>query len=60
MSLERTPRRRKLFLVAGEASGDLYGGQLAEALLQLDPHLEIRGWGGEAMESLRGQDFDPL
>lgn len=51
MSLERTPRRRKLFLVAGEASGDLYGGQLAEALLQLDPHLEIRGWGGEAMEA---------
>ena len=51
MSLERTPRRRKLFLVAGEASGDLYGGQLVEALLQLDPHLEIRGWGGEAMEA---------
>lgn len=51
MSLERTPRRRKLFLVAGEASGDLYGGQLVEALLQLDPHLEIRGWGGEAMKA---------
>lgn len=51
MSLEQTPQRHKLFLIAGEASGDLYGGQLVEALLLLDPHLEIRGWGGEAMEA---------
>ena len=42
---------RKLFIIAGEASGDLYGGQLAKELLRLDPHLEIKGWGGEAMAS---------
>lgn len=38
-------------MIAGEASGDLYGGQLAQALFDIDPHLEINGWGGEAMEA---------
>ena len=51
MNPTETKPKRKLFLLAGEASGDLYGGQLAQALLTLDPDLEIRGWGGEAMEA---------
>lgn len=51
MSPIQNRAKRKLFLIAGEASGDLYGGQLAKALFELDPELEIRGWGGEAMQA---------
>lgn len=40
----------KIFLVAGEASGDLHGGHLANALRELNPKIEMRGWGGEKME----------
>ncbi len=40
----------KIFLVAGEASGDLHGGHLANALMEINPQIEMRGWGGEKME----------
>ena len=40
----------KIFLVAGEASGDLHGGHLANALKEINPQIEMRGWGGEKME----------
>ncbi len=40
----------RLFLVAGEASGDLQGGLLAEALRSKAPEIHIEGIGGEAME----------
>ncbi len=36
-------------MVAGEASGDLYGGALAEALFAQEPRLSIIGFGGAAM-----------
>jgi lipid-A-disaccharide synthase len=41
----------KIFLVAGEASGDLHGGHLANALEAIHPSIEMRGWGGEKMEN---------
>ncbi|MEN9334683.1 MAG: Lipid-A-disaccharide synthase [Bacteroidota bacterium] len=41
----------KIFLVAGEASGDLHGGHLANALKAIHPSIEMRGWGGEKMEN---------
>ena len=41
----------KIFLVAGEASGDLHGGHLANALKEINPQIEMRGWGGEKMEN---------
>lgn len=40
----------KVFLVAGERSGDLHGGKIAAALFSRFPALEIAGWGGEEME----------
>ena len=40
---------RSLMIVAGEVSGDMYGGRLAKALLELDPELEISGIGGDSM-----------
>lgn len=42
---------RKVFVVAGEASGDLYAGQVIRELLRQAPDLEVRGWGGEEMEA---------
>ena len=42
---------RKVFIVAGEASGDRYAGQVVRALLNRQPELEVRGWGGEEMEA---------
>ncbi|HMP92155.1 MAG TPA: lipid-A-disaccharide synthase [Phnomibacter sp.] len=41
----------KLYLIAGEASGDLHGSNLIKALLQQQPNLQLRGWGGDKMEA---------
>lgn len=42
---------KRVFIIAGEASGDVYAGQVAAALLGERPDLEVRGWGGEALEA---------
>ena len=39
----------KIFMVAGEASGDIYGGLIAKNFS--DQTLTLRGWGGENMQS---------
>ena len=39
----------KIMLSAGEASGDLHGANLAEALKVVDPQVELIGMGGEQM-----------
>jgi lipid-A-disaccharide synthase len=36
-------------MVAGEASGDLHGGRLVEALRRLSPHVIVEGMGGPRM-----------
>ncbi len=41
--------RRRLFLAAGEASGDLLGAALMRDLRRLAPDIEISGIGGDAM-----------
>jgi lipid-A-disaccharide synthase len=40
---------KKIFIVAGEASGDLHGADLARALLALDPETTLVGMGGDRM-----------
>jgi len=40
---------QRLLLVAGEASGDLHGGNLASALLAQQPTLQLLGVGGRRM-----------
>ena len=42
---------KKLYIIAGEASGDLHGANLIKAMLKIDPSLEIRAWGGDKMEA---------
>lgn len=43
------PEKRRVMIVAGEASGDLHGGNLAAALGEVRPGLGILGMGGEHM-----------
>ena len=38
-------------MIAGEASGDLHGGNLIRAMRGLDPDLELRAWGGDKMQA---------
>lgn len=47
----------RLYLVAGEASGDARGAELMRALRQRDPTLEFFGAGGREMRALGGEHF---
>ena len=42
----------RILISAGEASGEMYGAQLIEALRRRDPSLEFFGVGGERMRAL--------
>lgn len=44
----------KFYVIAGEASGDLHGSNLMRALLQENPNLEFRFWGGDEMQKVAG------
>lgn len=50
----------RIFLIAGEASGDLLGGGLMQALRQAAPAVDFRGIGGQAMEAEGLQSLFPL
>ncbi len=41
---------RNVLIVAGEASGDLYGAELARELKRIEPDIVLWGTGGEKME----------
>lgn len=41
----------KLYIIAGEASGDLHAANLLLELRKLVPELEVRAWGGDKMEA---------
>lgn len=40
----------RYYLISGEASGDLHGGRLINAIKERDPQAVFRAWGGENME----------
>jgi len=42
-----TPRR--VMIIAGEASGDMYGAELASAIHRFDPDIQFKGMGGDKM-----------
>jgi len=44
----------KLYLIAGEASGDLHGSNLMKALRERNPSVEFRFWGGDRMAAIGG------
>ena len=41
----------KLYIIAGEASGDLHASDLIRELRNIIPFLEIRAWGGDLMKA---------
>ncbi len=43
-------RTKKILLIAGEASGDLLGSHLVEAIQNLDPEIQFLGVGGEGLQ----------
>lgn len=45
--------RRTVLLVAGEASGDLHGAMLVEALRRLEPRIDVWGVGGTRLRAAR-------
>ena len=58
---EAQPGPLKVFLVAGEPSGDNLGGALAKALKAHAPYpIEIKGTGGDAMEKAGVSPLYPL
>ena len=44
----------KYYLIAGEASGDLHGAKLMQAIKKDDPKAEFRFWGGDKMQAEGG------
>ena len=40
----------KYYIIAGEASGDLYGSSLVKELKLKDSMADIRAWGGDLMK----------
>ena len=44
----------RYYIIAGEASGDMYGATLMRALYRRDPQAQIRFWGGDAMAAEGG------
>jgi lipid-A-disaccharide synthase len=50
----------RIFISAGEPSGDLHGANLASALHQQDPNIECVGFGGPRMEAVGCQLLFPL
>ena len=45
----------KVYIISGEASGDLHGSNLIKALKGTRPDLDIRCWGGDLMEDAGGK-----
>lgn len=45
----------KLYIIAGEASGDLHGSNLIKALKVQQPDIQCRVWGGDLMQAAGGE-----
>jgi lipid-A-disaccharide synthase len=45
----------RLYMIAGEASGDLHGSNLIKALKNISPDTDVRCWGGDLMEQAGGK-----
>lgn len=45
----------KLYIIAGEASGDLHGSNLIKALKAQKPDIQCRVWGGDLMQAAGGE-----
>lgn len=41
----------RIYIIAGEASGDLHGSNLVAEIKKRDPNVSFRGWGGDLMQA---------
>jgi len=46
---------KKLYIIAGEASGDLHAANLMKAVLEQDGNVDFRYWGGDNMAAVAGE-----
>jgi lipid-A-disaccharide synthase len=49
--LESNQSPYRVFIIAGERSGDLHGSNLVYALKSLNPNIEVKAWGGDLMQT---------
>lgn len=49
------PENLRIYMIAGEASGDLHGSNLMKELIAADPQIEFRFWGGDLMQEIAGK-----
>ncbi len=54
------PSKNSIIIIAGEASGDLHGSHLVEALEKLQPGITFSGLGGPLMESAGVEIYEDL
>lgn len=52
--------KKYIYISAGEASGDLYGGHLIKALKEIDSKLKIKAMGGKLMEQMGADIIQPI
>ncbi len=45
----------KLYVIAGEASGDVHGANLMQAIREQEAQVDFRFWGGDKMASIAGE-----
>ena len=55
MNADNQKKPLKIYMIAGEASGDLHGANLMKALLADEPNIDFRFWGGDLMEKIAGK-----
>lgn len=48
-------KNRKIYMIAGEASGDLHGANLMKELRAEEPGIDFRFWGGDLMQEVSGK-----
>lgn len=46
---------KKLYIITGEASGDLHASNLMKGILQQDKNVDFRYWGGDNMAAVAGK-----
>jgi lipid-A-disaccharide synthase len=51
------PENKRIYIIAGEASGDLHGSNLIKALKSENINLQYRFWGGDLMQNELGKPF---
>lgn len=47
--------KKKIYIIAGEASGDMHASNMMREILRLNEAVEFRFWGGDKMKAIAGE-----